>query len=118
MLHLLECTDGSASAIAQLAKVRDQRGRNAIELGVEVPQAHLLEIIVWRLRSLSIVPRYQGKQWPPRVSHQGNSAFAQASHRRDGIIQPFTSPRHRTDGGGFGNKHRGMVTLPIHLTEL
>src|SRR5215207_3068028 len=66
------------------------------------------------MNALTVGPRHQGEQWPPRVPDERHPAVAKSPHGLDRVVEPFPSPFDRADGRGLRNKDRRVIPFPIH----
>src|SRR5688500_4680665 len=104
--------------VSEGTELLDQRCRDALELRVNVPQSHLFQVILRRMRSLPIRPGDEREERPPRVPYERHAALTEAFHGSDGIHQPCAPPGDGTHRGGFRDEDWCLITLPVKPAEL
>src|SRR5262245_39307218 len=110
------------SALDQLRECLDERRRHALELAAaarhEIPESHLLEVVLDALVTLAVGPGDERKHWPPGVPDDRNAALSEACDGGHRFIEPRQTALHAALRGRFGNDQWTPVACEILLAQI
>src|SRR5690349_18953257 len=113
-----ERTNGGRSAPDEILKTIDERRAHAFEpfrRRVQIPQPHLLQVLVRRLLALAISPGHERKQRPPRVADERDAAFPDPPDRIHRILQPRGATTDRSLRSRLADEERPTVATPVQF---